>query len=231
MRVVRADEPDGGARRLDRRGGVVERGPADLVAQERVERCRVERVRVHAVVRRAREVLERVAWRGRPQIVRPVHEHPRRAGEGRERFAHGLESIRMPQVVSRVDHQVGAQPCQARDPLTPAALPRREVCVGDVQHPDGAAPRLEHAHDVRPQRVEVTFDSDAPYRGRSRGRGNGAECGECGAAGPAHRLVVIVVVAVSIAAVAVAVAVVAIVIVIAATAALRAVLDRDGAAG
>jgi hypothetical protein len=113
---------------------VVEVEPAQLVAQESVEGCRVEiRLLFGGAPRRLQEVAEGVLEHGAEVVVRSVREHSRRAGERLERAAHALEAVHVTQVVAGVDHQIGLQPRQRPHPLALGALVGCEVQVGEVQ--------------------------------------------------------------------------------------------------
>ena len=151
VRVVDADEGQVEPADLQSAAGVGQVEPAVLgEGRAQVAPRQLRHVGVAGAVV-GQHVAERVAQPRLEVVVGAVHEHAGHVEQRPERVGDEGDRALVGEVVAGVDHQVGAQRGEARQPLLLAALARGHVHVAEVQHPQRVGAGRQQRHLDAPQ--------------------------------------------------------------------------------
>jgi hypothetical protein len=216
VRRVRDGEPDVGARVggagdprqvVERQVRVVDpgerdRGAGDVQPAEAVGQvepaCSVEALlevgprelapRRVALAGVGEHVAERVAHRRHPVVVGAEHVDAGDVEEATERVGHDRHGPAVPEVVARVDDQVGLEGGEAAQPLLLGALVRRHVDVTEVEHLQRRVVRGEKRHRHPAQGVLPRLPGGVRRQPRPGQRTQGQRAPENGEEGHSDRL-------------------------------------------
>ncbi len=167
VRVVEAGEGDLHAVDLERAARVGEVDPArrvEAVAQllpRVVDRADDRGVAVQAVPPAGllQEVAGGVAQLGAVVVVGAEDVGAGEAHQRAERVERLGHALRVGEVVTGVDHEVGAQPGERLEPALLLALSADHVDVGDLEHPQWPHALRQHGHGDPPQPEGTDFEA------------------------------------------------------------------------
>ena len=156
VRVVDAGDGDELALDLDLAAGVGHVQPAAF-GERRAQILPRQRLAGDAV-RRLEDVVRRVLRLRTEVVVAAEDEQARHRQQVAQRLHHRRHGLRVGQVVTGVDDEVGLQPGELAHPRLLAALAGRHVEVAEVQHAQRRGARRQHRHRRLPHHERVAFD-------------------------------------------------------------------------